>query len=147
MGARRKGRELAVQALYQIEISGDASVKSLALFWDQADAGDQAKQFAAELLAGVRGRQAEIDTLIGKASTHWKLERLAPVDLCILRVATFELLASDIPPTSVILNEAIEIAKRFGTTDSRVFVNGVLDHIAEKLGVKENIGSEAQDDG
>lgn len=148
MGARRKGRELAVQALYQIELSGDASARSMTLFWDQADAGEQARKFAAELLAAVRTRQGEIDALIEKASTHWKMERLAPVDLCILRVATVELLASEAPPTSVILDEAIEIAKRFGTADSRTFVNGVLDHIAGKLGVKQDRAQiEAQDDG
>jgi N utilization substance protein B len=73
---------------------------------------------------------------------------LAPVDLCILRVATSELMASETPPTGVILDEAIEIAKRFGTADSRTFVNGVLDHIAGKLGVKEDRSRiEARDDG
>jgi len=146
MGARRKGRELAVQALYQIELAGDASEKTMELFWAQAEAGDRAKQFAAELLEGVHKEHTRIDELINNATEHWKIERLAPVDLCVLRVATNELLASANPPTSVILDEAIEIARRFGTRESRSFVNGVLDAIAQKLGVKDKMGDEPADE-
>ncbi len=137
MGVRRKGREIAVQALYQIEVRGETSAQSMALFWDQVEAGERARQFAASLVEAVLQRQSDIDELISAASTHWKIDRLAPVDLCVLRVASAELLAPN-PPTNVILDEAIEIAKRFGGTESRTFVNGVLDHIAAKLGVKEN---------
>src|SRR5437870_166002 len=111
MGARRKGRELAVQALYQIALSGDAA-GALALFWDQADAGERAKEFAATLVAGVRAQQPRIDALIAAATEHWRFERLSAVDLCVLRVATYELLDAPRPPTSVVLDEAIEIARR-----------------------------------
>jgi N utilization substance protein B len=137
MGARRKGRELAVQALYQIELGGEASAQTLGLFWDQSDAGERAKQFAAELLAGVNDQRERIEELIRGATRHWRFERLAPVDRCVLRVGTYELLASAKPPTSVILDEAIEIARRFGTADSHTFINGVLDAIAGELGVKD----------
>ena len=146
MGARRKGRELAVQALYQFELSGEPSQQAMNLFWAQSDAGDRAKQFAAELLAGVSKDRIRIDELINEATEHWRMERLAPVDLCVLRVATHELLASAKPPTSVILDEAIEIARRFGTQDSRGFVNGVLDAIAQRLGVKDKDGGGVIDD-
>ncbi|MBI3786313.1 MAG: transcription antitermination factor NusB [Deltaproteobacteria bacterium] len=141
MGARRKGRELAVQALYQFELSGELSKQALDLFWSQSEAGERAKQFAAELIDGTRKDRARIDELIAGATQHWRMERLAAVDLCVLRVATHELLSSEKPPTSVILDEAIEIARRFGTQESRGFVNGVLDAIAEKLGVKDKEGA------
>jgi N utilization substance protein B len=147
MGARRKGRELAVQALYQIDARGSASAEMLRLFWDQADAGARAKEFAATLVAGVGEQRERVDQLIAAASEHWRFERLSSVDLNVLRVATYELLQRS-APTSVILDEAIEIARRFGTAESSVFVNGVLDHIAAQLGVKETAAERnGRDDG
>lgn len=141
MGARRRGRELALQALYQIEVSGE-SVGALKAFFEQAEAGDKAKAFASELLAGVRERQEEIDQLIAGASEHWRFERLSRVDLNVLRIAGYELLARH-TPTSVVLDEAIEIARRFGTEESATFVNGILDQIADQLGVKDAAGEPA----
>jgi N utilization substance protein B len=137
MGARRKGRELAVQALYQIEVRGDSSAEALGPFWKQSEAGPGAKEFAAALVAGVTDQRQRIDALIADACEHWRLERLSPVDLTVLRIATFELLRLPPLPTSVVLDEAIEIARRFGTADSSAFVNGVLDQIATRLGLKE----------
>lgn len=138
MGARRRGRELALQVLYQIEVSGE-SVGTLPAFFEQAEAGDKAKAFAGELVAGVHERQAEIDKLIAAASEHWRFERLSRVDLSVLRIAGFELLARN-APTSVVLDEAIEIARRFGTQESATFVNGILDQIAGQLGIREAPG-------
>jgi N utilization substance protein B len=138
MGARRKGRELAVQALYQIELSGEASADALRAFFADSEAGSRAKEFGAALVAGVRESLPRIDALIADAVEHWRFERLSRVDLNVLRLATYELLQRDEVPTSVAIDEAIEIARRFGTEESAVFVNGVLDHIAAVLGVKEN---------
>ncbi len=147
MGARRKGRELAVQALYQIDARGGSSAEMLRLFWEQADAGARAKEFAATLVSGVEEQRQQVDELIAAASQHWRFERLSAVDLNVLRVATYELLQRS-APTSVILDEAIEIARRFGTGESPVFVNGVLDHIAAQLGVKDTAAEEnVRDDG
>jgi N utilization substance protein B len=136
MGARRKGRELAVQALYQIELSGESSEAALRLFFENCDAGGRAKEFAAALVAGVRERQQQLDQLIAEASEHWRFERLSRVDLNVLRVAAYELLVTPELPINVVIDEAIEIARRFGTEESAVFVNGILDHIARRLGVK-----------
>ncbi len=144
MGARRKGRELAVQALYQVEVTGEASAAALQLFFEGADAGSRAKEFGAALVAGVHEQQARIDELIGQVSEHWRFERLSRVDLNVLRVAAFELLTRG-APTSVVLDEAIEIARRFGTEESAVFVNGILDQIAERLGVKEEAAERRTD--
>src|SRR5438552_877748 len=102
MGARRKGRELAVQALYQVELRGDASPVALQAFWEQCEAGGRAREFAAALVAGVREQQQRIDGLIADASEHWRFERLSRVDLNILRLATYELLQGGVP-TSVVL--------------------------------------------
>jgi N utilization substance protein B len=136
MGARRKGRELALQALYQIELSGEASAPTLRAFFDTCDGGPRAKEFAAALVDGVREQQAEIDKLIAEVAENWRFERLSRVDLNVLRIATRELSTRG-APTSVVIDEAIEIARRFGTEESAVFVNGILDQIAARLGVKE----------
>lgn len=146
MGARRKGRELAVQMLYQIELCGDASAAALRLFWEQAEGGTRAKEFAATLVAGVHERQVKIDELITQASEHWRFERLSRVDLSVLRLGTYEMLEG--VPASIAIDEAIEIARRFGTEESAVFVNGILDQIASRLGVKETPASQdARKDG
>ncbi len=140
MGARRKGRELAVQALYQIELSGESSEPALRLFFDNCDAGSRAKEFGAALVTGVRAQQERLDELIREASEHWRFDRLSRVDLNVLRVAAYELLQSPAVPISVVIDEAIEIARRFGTEESAVFVNGVLDQIARRLGIKTEAG-------
>jgi len=137
MGTRRKGRELAVQALYQIELTGESSAAALRLFYERAEAGLHAKEFSAALVDGVRTHQAQLDELIAAASQHWRLERLSRVDRNVLRVAAYELSHTPAVPTSVVLDEAIEIARRFGTKESAEFVNGILDQIAEQLGVKD----------
>ena len=138
MGPRRQGRELAVQALYQIEVTEDASPRSLALFLSHFEGGAEAKEFARRLIAGVLEHHDEIDRRIAQAAEHWKLERIAKVDLVILRLATHELLFCPDIPLNVSLDEAIEIAKRFGSADSSMFINGVLDKIAAASGPKSS---------
>ncbi len=128
---RRKGRELALQALYQIEITGDPSVAAMDLFLRHFEGNPKTKEFARRLVSGVVSQQTAIDRRIVECTENWKLERLAKVDLIILRVATYEIaFCPDIPPP-VSLDEAIEIAKRFGSADSATFINGVLDQIAQ----------------
>jgi transcription antitermination protein NusB len=134
MGARRAARELALQALYQLDMTeaGDWS-----LFWGHFRGRDDAVPFARELVEGVVGNRERIDALIATATEHWSLPRLSRVDLNLLRLATFELLARPEIPASVTIDEAIEIGRRFGGEDSAAFVNGVLDAIAAALGVRE----------
>jgi N utilization substance protein B len=138
MGARRKGRELAVQALYQVDLTGETSAEALRLFFERAEAGASAKEFAAALIDGVRAEQSRLDELITQASRNWRFDRLSRVDLNVLRLATYELSHTPKVPTSVVIDEAIEIARRFGTQESAEFVNGILDQIAGQLGVKED---------
>lgn len=137
MGMRRKGRELALQALYQVDFSTDDPRRAVQVFWEHCDAPDDARTFGEDLVGGVLSEQSRIDELIGGSSDNWRLERLSHVDRNILRVATYELLCRRDVPASVAIDEAIEIAKRFGSDESPTFVNGVLDHIAAAVGAKE----------
>jgi N utilization substance protein B len=136
MGMRRKGRELAVQALYQLEVTGDAPGADLETFWRHFEASSDARAFALALVEGVRRERPRIDRLIADAAEHWRLPRLSKVDASILRVASFELIGCADIPARVTIDEAIEIAKRFGTSESAAFVNGILDRIATLLDVK-----------
>jgi transcription antitermination protein NusB len=136
MGTRRKGRELALQALYQIEVTGDSSPAALGVFLNHFEGSANAREFARRLVVGVLSQREEIDRLIQRSADHWKLKRMAKVDLTILRMATYELVfCPDIPP-NVSMDEAIEIGKRYGSGDSAIFINGVLDHVASSSGLK-----------
>ena len=130
-GTRRKGRELALQALYQIEITNDPSVGAVELFLRHFEGTSQAKEFARRLVSGVVSQRPAIDQKIEQCTENWKLVRLAKVDLVILRMATYELMFCPDIPNAVSLDEAIEISKRFGSADSANFINGVLDQVAQ----------------
>ncbi|HEY7558234.1 MAG TPA: transcription antitermination factor NusB [Candidatus Binatia bacterium] len=134
---RRKGRELALQALYQIEITGDTSAGAVELFLSHFEGNKTAKDFARELVSGVVSRRMEIDRRIEQCTEHWKLGRLAKVDLVLLRLASYELIFCPDIPANVSFDEAVEIAKRFGTGDSPAFINGVLDQVARASGIKD----------
>lgn len=146
MGDRRIARELALQALYKLDMLGDtAAPGALGVFWDHfvpegVPRGGESERFARELVAGVEGHRARIDELIAAAAEHWRLPRLSRVDVNVLRLATFELLERPEIPAAVTIDEAIEIARRYGSEDSSAFVHGVLDHIAGELGVRRREG-------
>ena len=135
-GTRRRGRELALQALYQIEITGDASVAAVDFFLNHFEGKSKAKEFARRLVSGVVSQRTEIDRLIERCAENWKLMRMAKVDLVIMRMATYELVFCPDIPTAVSLDEAIEIGKRYSTEESAAFINGVLDQIARASSVK-----------
>jgi N utilization substance protein B len=134
MGSRREARERAMQALYQLDMAGSEPD------WSVVEEPGEVVGFARELVEGVGAQRERIDALIAECAEHWRLPRLSRVDLSLLRLATFELLARPEIPASVTINEAIEIARRFGSEDSASFVNGVLDHVAATLGVKDKLG-------
>jgi N utilization substance protein B len=135
-GTRRKGRELALQALYQIEITGDPSVNAVESFLHHFEGNAKSKEFARRLVSGVVSQGPVIDQTIEQSTENWKLARLAKVDLVILRMATYELTFCPDIPAAVSLDEAIEIGKRFGSADSANFINGVLDQIAHARNLK-----------
>jgi len=136
MRKRTRARELALQVLYQIDITGDKYDASLNNFWqahEQEDLGDpEIKKFTEELVCGVRSNLAVIDAKISQYAANWKLERMAVVDRNILRLSCFELVfRADIPP-KVSINEAVELAKRFSDLQASKFVNGILDKIKQQ---------------
>lgn len=136
MGIRRKGRELALQALYQMEMTGDTSASSLEFFLRHFEGSARAKDFARRLITGVNTHKREIDRLISQSADNWKLSRMARVDLTILRMATYEILFCPDIPMNVSMDEAIEIGKRYSSVDSATFINGVLDQVAQASGAK-----------
>ncbi len=141
---RRRAREFALQALYAADIAGTAAPAALAGLWSsQLDAlgegldepvGPEETEFATELVRGVMEQREAIDARIEAASEHWRLPRMPTVDRNILRLGTWELLQRPDIPASVTINEAIELAKRFGGAESRAFVNGLLDRVAGEVG-------------
>jgi N utilization substance protein B len=134
MGMRREGRELALQALYAVDLNAPESRKSaLRLFWDHNRSGERIRVFAEDLVDGVLKHRDAIDDKIGTSSKHWSLSRMAKVDINILRLAVYELLYRDDIPKNVTINEAIEVAKTFGNEDSPAFINGILDEIAADI--------------
>ncbi len=127
MGVRRRARELALQLLYRHELTGAPPEAMQGDFEEWNRAPDEVRRFAAQLLDGTLANLDEIDRELSEQTAHWRLERLAAVDRNILRVAMFELLHHPDTPAAVVIDEAIEIAKRYGAEDSARFVNGVLD--------------------
>jgi N utilization substance protein B len=134
MGARRSGREAALQMLFQLEASGEGSKRVIELFWRLFEADPEGRPYADEIVAGVDGQLADVDKLITAASNNWRIERMSRVDRNLLRMSTWELLAKKDVPRAVVIDEAVELAKSYGTEDSSSFVNGVLDRIANDLG-------------
>ncbi|MBN2283618.1 MAG: transcription antitermination factor NusB [Deltaproteobacteria bacterium] len=135
MGHRRKAREVALQVLYQVDVSRIDPEEAIELYWMNFDVAENVRDFASELIRGTRNHIREIDGLIKSCSEHWSLDRMARVDKNILRMAVFELLyCEDIPPKAT-LNEAIDLGKEYGSENSGSFINGILDAIYSKLKV------------
>ena len=134
MGTRRKGREAALQMLYQMDVAGVSAEQAVALFWLHLGGTRDGEEFANALVYGFGREALRVDETIRKVSQHWRLERMARVDRNILRLGTYEIIALADVPRRVTINEAVELAKRFGNEASAGFVNGVLDKIASDAG-------------
>jgi len=132
---RRKAREYALQILFQLDIRKEKpSAVVLRHFWAEYQPDDEVKAFAEEIIKGTYKHLAEINKLIHECAKNWSLDRMAVVDRNVLRMAVYEILHRMDIPTSVTINEAIEIAKKFGTEESGSFVNGILDSVARTTG-------------
>jgi len=131
MGSRHQSRERALQILFQYDIHGRPGLW-LDVFWKENEATDEVKAFAERLVAGVQEKKKDLDALIGKYATNWKISRMPIVDRNILRAGVYELLWMDDVPAKVTVNEAIELAKSFGDDEASKFVNGVLDQVLNK---------------
>ena len=137
MGLRREGRELALQTLYALDLNPMEVRESLRQLRENARVQASVRTFAEELVTGVMENRVVLDRKIDEQSKNWAITRMGRVDLNILRIATFELLCRDDIPKNVTINEAIEVAKRFGTEESPAFINGILDEIAASVPDKD----------
>jgi len=133
MGKRRRSRELAVKVLFHLEFLNDDPATGFDLICNNFGSPENVRPFSEELVLGVCAHLKELDSLIGKASKNWRLERIAKVDRSILRLAVYELLHRDDIPPKVSINEAVDLGKKFGTEESGAFINGVLDNIHSTL--------------
>ena len=141
MGARRTARERALQALYQLDMSGGSAADALAAAWESVaqempKPESDAVHFARELVDGVVSNLRAIDGLIEQHSHNWRIDRMDRIDRSVLRLAIFELKYRADIPRKVTLNEAVELGKTFGTEASSAFINGLLDRVALALGKK-----------
>ncbi|RJQ45125.1 MAG: transcription antitermination factor NusB [Nitrospiraceae bacterium] len=128
---RRRAREYALQILFQLDLTGSEFDEDVwDEFWEGNEEDADVKEFTRGIVINTQKNIAHIDAMIKKAAQHWSLDRMAVIDRNILRAATYELLyKKDIPP-SVVMNEALEIAKKYSTEESAPFINGILDKIA-----------------
>ena len=133
MGRRTKARECAFQMLYQWQVSREPWEHVVEAYWRVRSTTAETRALAERLAAGAHAGVAESDAAIAEAATNWRLDRIASVDLTILRLGTYELRGEPSTPSAVVLDEAIELAKRFGEADSPAFVNGVLDAIRRRV--------------
>lgn len=140
MGKRRTAREFAFQILYRLDMGQENLVhrilrteKILEEFWETNLTSDDVKEYTDLLVKGTKENQREIDRIIADSAENWTIDRMASVDRNILRFSTYEILKRNEIPSSVIINEAIEIAKKYGTEESGSFINGILDRVAKEV--------------
>ncbi len=132
-GDRRRSREYALQLLFQLDIAPADIESAVEAFWNGKRVTDAVMEFADRLVQGTMTRRDAIDSIIAGCAYNWRLSRMAVVDRNILRMAVYEFLCETDTPRVVVIDEAIEIAKKFGNDESGPFVNGLLDAIRVKL--------------
>lgn len=133
MGARRVARECALQMLYEFDVGKHSREEILETFWEMNEHPPKVREFANYLFEGAIARVKEIDKTVQRHAKNWRLGRMAAVDRNILRLAVFEFLSECDTPETVVINEALEVAKKFSTNESAQFVNGILDSIRKDL--------------
>ena len=136
MGKRRSSRELALKFLYQFELNGGDLDEQIKLFLERNSSQEDVANFMKELVVSLIGKMEEIDEIIQKFSDHWILDRMTVIDRNILRMGTCELLFNFLTPPKVVINEAIDIAKKYGNEASPEFINGILDKVYNETGQK-----------
>lgn len=138
---RRKVREVIFKKLYELEITGEKSIPENSSYGDTYGDGIEANEtesiYISEKAGAVISHKNDIDACIEDASSGWKVSRMSRVDLSILRLAVYEMLYDEDIPTGVAVNEAVEIAKEYGTDDSASFINGILGNISRKRGLSD----------
>jgi transcription antitermination factor NusB len=131
---RRRSREYALQILFQLDLTGNKlSNEVFDEFWENNKEDDEVKKFTYDIVSSTLENLETIDRTIQKAAEHWIIKRMAAIDRNILRAATYELLYRSDIPSSVAINEALEVAKKYSTEDSAPFINGILDKISTEV--------------
>jgi len=133
LGQRRRARECALQMLFQIDLTGVRPEEVFGTFWAGQDAGDDTRRFAERLVEGVIAHRQRLDSALAGSAANWRVERMATVDRNVLRMAIYELLLERDTPAAVVLDEAIEVAKKFGSEESGAFINGILDDVRRRV--------------
>jgi len=133
MGTRRKSRELALQALYQADMTAASPLDTLPILCDNFEVSRKALPYGRELVEGIVANLPAIDAFIEESAAHWRLARMSLIDRNIMRIAVHEFRFRTDVPASVAIDEAIELAKRFGAEDSPAFINGILDAVRKKV--------------
>jgi N utilization substance protein B len=133
MGRRRKAREETLRILFRLEFENKQIEKTLNQYWESKKTSEEIKEYSTWLVNGIITDQAKIDNIIQQVSKHWRISRMALVDRNILRMAVFELLYEENIAPAIVINEAIEIAKKYSGDEAATFVNGILDAIRKNL--------------
>jgi len=134
MGTRRKSRELVLQMLFQADMGKQTPDQVRRTFWGEHNGvAEEAKSFAEELFRVAMDRSAEVDALIERHAEHWRMDRMAAVDRNVLRSAVAEMMGFPATPRAVVINEALEIARKFSSPEAVQFINGVLDSVGRDL--------------
>ena len=133
MRRRTRGREAALRALYQIDVTREPPDEVLRTFWEESSLRIDVRSFAEQLVRGVVDERAVLDRLINEVSTNWSVDRMSVIDRNILRMAVFELMRMPEVPRKVAINEAVELAKMYGAEESAAFINGILDPVSKDL--------------
>ncbi len=146
MGVRRRARECALQMLFQYDVARTPLPELIRTYWEELndveDGRDEIEDFATSLATGAVTHLGEIDEMIRRRTEHWRISRMAVVDRNLLRLAVYEFLFEKNTPKTVVINEALEIARRFSTYEATQFINGILDGIKRDLETDEDSDSE-----
>ncbi len=137
MGQRRKAREHTLRILFQMEFEDSDPQEALSQYWQSRKIASEIKEYSTWLATGIATHQKKVDRLIQSVSEHWRISRMALIDRNILRMAVFELLYEDDIAPAIVINEAIEIARKYSGDEAATFVNGILDAVRKKLEKKK----------
>jgi N utilization substance protein B len=136
MGLRRIARECALQMLFELDVGKNSKDEILRTFWQMNEQPPKVREFALQLFEGTIRQLKEIDKVIQQHTKHWRLNRMAAVDRNVIRLAVYEFLSGGKTPETVVINEALDIARKFSTQESAQFVNGILDSIKNELDMR-----------
>ena len=142
MGKRRKARESTLQILFQLEFDDTQPEKTIDSFWLNQKATKEIREHSRWLVEGIRLHRESIDRLIQSVSANWRVSRMAIVDRNVLRIAVFELLHGEEIAPAIVINEAIEIAKKYSSEEGATFVNGILDAVRKEIQKMKNLPKE-----